>query len=120
MHVLCQGTRGFRVELLQRLLNKAARRDHLAPPLPEPPMGTFSFATYSAVRDFQRRHRPLVHDGQAGPQTWLALGLRVDVEHRVALTGQPNTATCWSAAASMLLASQGRGQSVEHPVEATA
>jgi len=45
-----------------------------------------------------------VTDGVVGTRTWQALGLRIEREHaQVVLLGQPTNATCWSAAASMIV-----------------
>ncbi len=106
MDVLRQGSRGFKVEFLQRLLNKAATRER-AGGTPLRVDGIFGPLTDAAVRAFQGRHRPLVVDGIAGPQTWNALALRSEGEHaRVILFGQPTGTSCWSAAATMILGNQ--------------
>jgi hypothetical protein len=109
MDILRRGNRGFKVEFLQRLLNKAARRESVGGTLLVVD-GNFGPLTETALRAFQGRHRPLVVDGVAGNQTWNALGLRTEREHaRVILFGQPTGTSCWSAAATMILGNQSVG-----------
>lgn len=109
METLHLGHHGFKVELLQRLLNKAATRERAAG-TPLAVDGSFGPLTEAAVRAFQTRHRPIVANGSAGPQTWSALGLRYEVEHRrVVQFGQPTGTTCWSAAATIILGNQSVG-----------
>jgi hypothetical protein len=108
MDVLVQGSRGFKVQYLQRMLNLALVRDR-AGGVSLREDGRFGPKTDTAVRDFQGRHRPLIVDGKAGDGTWAALGLSTEREHPVQVFGQPTNMTCWSAAATMLL---GNNQSV--------
>lgn len=109
MITLRQGSRGFQVEYLQRLLNKAATRERSGG-TPLNVDGAFGPKTEAALRAFQGRHRPLTVDGIAGRQTWAALGLRAEAEHgRVILFGQPTGTSCWSAAATMILGNQSAG-----------
>jgi hypothetical protein len=110
MKLLRQGSRGPRVELLQRLLNLEKRTSTCAED------GIFGPMTREAVEDFQSR-RPLKQDGIVGPRTWQALGLRHEIEHHVTLKPQPTNASCWSAAASMLLGpmSVGVGGATRNP-----
>ncbi len=109
MDILRNGNRGFKVELLQRLLNKAATRDG-AGGTPLVVDGIFGPLTETSLRAFQGRHSPLVVDGVAGPLSWTALGLRIEGEHsRIRLFGQPTGMSCWSAAATMILGNQSVG-----------
>jgi hypothetical protein len=55
-----------------------------------------------AVRLFQRSKR-LKDDGVVGRLTWSALGLSLDISHRVTLASQPTSNTCYAAAATMVL-----------------
>jgi peptidoglycan hydrolase-like protein with peptidoglycan-binding domain len=105
MKVLRQGDRGYEVRYLQRLLNKALRRDR-APGTALVADGVFGPITYAALRAFQSRHRPLVVDGVAGDDSWRALGLRAEREHRVGRYGQITESSCWSAAATMIVGRQ--------------
>ena len=102
MDELRRGAQGFRVKYLQRLLNKATAHDRLADRALRLD-GVFGERTETALRGFQRRHRPLIEDGIAGLNTWQALGLQIENEHPLPLVGQPTNTTCWSAAASMIL-----------------
>lgn len=109
MDTFRRGSHGYRVALLQRLLNKAAQRDR-AGGTQLVADGVFGPRTEASLRAFQSRHRPLVVDGVAGGDSWRALGLRVDKEHaRVHLFGQPTRTSCWSAAATMILGNQSVG-----------
>ncbi len=101
MDILRRGAHNFKVEFLQRLLNKAAVRERV-PGRPLRVDGRFGEATETALKAFQVRHRPLVNDGEAGINTWQALGLQTEHEHHIRLLGQPDGDTCWSAAASMI------------------
>jgi hypothetical protein len=109
MDILGIGSSGFKVQYLQRLLNKALVRDHAAgTPLNED--GSYGPITQNAVRAFQGRHPSIIADGVAGGQTWGALGLRLEREHnRVIKFGQPTHTSCWSAAATSILANQSVG-----------
>jgi hypothetical protein len=89
-------SRALQVRLLQRLLNR-----RLIPPAALAEDGNFGANTHAAVLRFQRANR-LDPDGIVGPQTWRALGVTIDIAHRVQLFGQPTGMTCWSAAATML------------------
>jgi hypothetical protein len=114
MRTLRQGSRGYEVEYLQGLLNKADIHDrtHTRPLRID---GIFGPLTDAALRAFQGRHRPLAVDGVAGPQSWNALGLRIEREHNhVILLGQPTGTSCWSAAASMILGNQSVGPGAAH------
>ncbi|MCC6539155.1 MAG: peptidoglycan-binding protein [Bryobacterales bacterium] len=109
METLRRGSRGMKVEFLQRLLNKALRRDRAAgTALNED--GVFGPLTESAVRAFQGRHRPLAVDGAVGALSWTALGFRTEAEHRSVIQfGQPTNTSCWSAAATEILGNQSVG-----------
>jgi hypothetical protein len=109
MDTLRTGSHSFKVQYLQRLLNKALVKDRASGTrLTED--GAFGPLTEAAVRAFQGRHRPLVVDGSVGNQTWVALGLRNEREYaRVIKFGQPTTTSCWSAAATSILGNQSVG-----------
>lgn len=102
MDVLREGNRGYQAKLLQRLLNKK----RASPPLRED--GVFGAKTRAAVFSFQARER-IPQDGVAGSITWTRLGVTVDITHRVRLFPQPTGATCWSAAATMILGDRSVG-----------
>jgi Putative peptidoglycan binding domain len=109
VNILRQGSRGFQVEFLQRLLNKAATRDRTGGTLLSVD-GTFGPRTEAALRAFQGRHTLRVVDGTAGNQSWNALRLRTEREHaRVIRFGQPTGTSCWSAAATMILGNRSVG-----------
>ncbi len=109
MATLRLGSSGFKVQYLQRLLNKALVRDRaVGTRLNED--GAYGPATEAAVRAFQGRHRSMMVDGTAGGQTWGALGLSLEREHtRVIQFGQPTNSSCWSAAATSILGNQSVG-----------
>lgn len=96
MQLLRRGSRGPRVELLQRLLNEEKRASGYTED------GIFGPKTKEGVEAFQSGSS-LTPDGIVGPLTWGALGLRHDIEHDVTLRPQPSNVSCWSAAATMLL-----------------
>jgi hypothetical protein len=96
MNTLRPGARSPQVKLAQRLLNLRLR--------PVPKLGEdsrFGPKTAAAVKQFQGSKR-LSPDGIVDPNTWRALGVTVDVSHRITLYGQPTNMTCWSAAATMM------------------
>jgi hypothetical protein len=95
MQTLRQGARGPQIKLLQRLLNLKRRATVLSED------GAFGPRSDAEVRSFQSANR-LTADGVVGPNTWRALGLTIDIDHRVTLFPQPTNMTCWSAAATML------------------
>jgi hypothetical protein len=113
MNVVRRGAAGHRVKFLQRLLNKAMARDRVSDRHLRLD-GSYGERTENAVIAFQQRHPPLSADGIVGANTWHALGLQADHEHRMELLGQPTDTTCWSAAASMILGdrSVSRGEAV--------
>lgn len=107
MDTLDRGSRGFKVEYLQRLLNKASTRRHPGATLLSED-GIFGPLTVAAVHAFQSHHGLV--PGAVGRHTWHALGLRTHYEHaHVILVGQPNRVTCWSAAATEILGNQSVG-----------
>jgi hypothetical protein len=67
--------------------------------------GIFGPHTSHAVAQFHLRHGIAVNGMVDGP-TWRALGVTIDINHRVTLFAQPAHMTCWSAAATMLQGSQ--------------
>lgn len=113
MRVLRNPSQGVEVTFLQCLLNKAARssRGRLRGISED---GLFRGATQRAVRAFQSSsHTPrLVDDGIVGRHTWHALGLRVDIEHRITLRAQMTNWNCWQAAATMVGEARGYNVSV--------
>ena len=68
MKVLRRGSRGFEVEFLQGLLNKASAREG-AHGVPLGIDDDFGALTDAALRAFQGRHQPLAVDGVAGNQS---------------------------------------------------
>jgi len=121
MRILRNGSKGVDVWFLQRLLNKAAARSggklHA---IKED--GWFGDRTEKAVCAFQAQPRTphLAVDGVVGKHTWPALGLRVEIDHRVRLIPQRTNWSCWEAAASMVSAARGLplsvGTSMQHMV----
>ena len=111
--ILHLGNRGPAVTRLQHLLNAKL---HPSPHLPVD--GHFNPPTRTAVERFQEAHW-LSKDGIVGPCVWSALEGRDKyvILHRVTLVPQWTTATCWSAALSMLL---GGGPACMSPGTATA
>jgi len=102
MQTLKQGSTGSQVKLLQRLLNlkngkKVVDED-----------GVFGPKTTGEVNSFQVRNW-LKPDGVVGAQSWAALGLKIDINHRVTLFPQPTNMSCWSAAATMLFGNMSVG-----------
>ncbi len=110
MRNFCQGVD---VYFLQRLLNKAAARSPASlKRIAED--GRFGRETDAAVRAFQALPRPLrlKVDGVVGPMSWPALGLSVEVDHRLNLRFQGTNWNCWQAAATMVSEARGRPVSV--------
>lgn len=114
MRTLRRGSTGPEVGLLRRLLN---RKLSPSPNLPEAnvfgaryngAMARIDFGPKmdAAVRAFQRSRR-LRDDGIAGPLTWSALGLTLDISKTVHLSSQPTNNTCYAAAATMVLGPAG-------------
>jgi hypothetical protein len=102
MQNLEQGSTGPAVKLLQRLLNLKQGKKILDED------GAFGPKTTGEVKSFQARNW-LSPDGIVGEQSWRALGLKIDIHHRVTLFPQTNTTTCWSAAATMLFGTMPAG-----------
>jgi peptidoglycan hydrolase-like protein with peptidoglycan-binding domain len=96
METLRRGARGFQVQLLQRLLNCRL--------IPRPGLvedQVFGPLTEAAIRRFQGQARGLAVDGVVGPNTWRALGITIDIDHRVRHIQQSAPQNCWSAAMTM-------------------
>jgi hypothetical protein len=103
MQTLQQGSTGSPVKLLQRLLNLKQGNKILDED------GAFGAKTTGEVKSFQVRNW-LKPDGIVGAESWRALGLKIDIDHRVKLFPQPKNMTCWSAAATMLFNTLSVGQ----------
>ncbi|MFO0341088.1 MAG: papain-like cysteine protease family protein [Acidobacteriota bacterium] len=89
-----EGSRGFEVAYLQRLLNlrsgAALRED-----------GLFGPRTRRALEAWQSSTgRP--RTGSAGQAEFQQLGMQTCFEHPVVLVGQPTSTSCWSAAMTMM------------------
>ena len=110
MQTLKQGSTGSSVTLLQRLLNLKQGNKILDED------GEFGQKTTGEVKSFQVRNW-LKPDGIVGAESWRALGLEIEIDHRVTLFPQPNNMTCWSAAATMLFGnlSVGAGRAAVSP-----
>lgn len=113
MRVMQNFCQGVDVYFLQRLLNKAASRSPGGPKrIAED--GRFGGETEAAVRAFQALPRALrlKLDGVVGPLTWAALGVSVEIDHRITLRAQRTDWNCWQAAATMVAEARGRPISV--------
>ncbi len=112
MNILRRSYQSPQVKLAQRLINLRLKPH---PKLAEDSI--FGPKTEATVKQFQGTKR-LTTDGIVGPKTWNALGVIIDISHRIQLYGQPTNMTCWSAAATMLLGtnmSVGPGNAVVGP-----
>jgi Putative peptidoglycan binding domain len=103
MNILRMGSRDPEVILLQRLINEALVRVRPSVFLDED--GRFGRLTDAALRQFQAQARgptgPLAVDGVAGPDTWRALGLVIEVVRRIAPIGQTTAMSCWAVSAGV-------------------
>lgn len=108
MKVVHQGSKGYEVAYLQRLLNKSLDLDGVyATQLGVD--GSFGAITAAALRDFQSRHKLKV-TGTTDGATWEALGLQMEKLHtNIRLMAQSNATSCWSVAASMILGNRSVG-----------
>jgi hypothetical protein len=107
MDVLRQGSRGFKVAYLHALLDKAKLQGQ---PVFYNLGDEFGPQTHAGVQAFQRRQR-MSDNGVVMPQTWRALGHRIEREHNhVIRYGQRTQDDCWSAAATSILGNQCVGQ----------
>jgi hypothetical protein len=95
MQTVRQGSKGAAVKLLQRLLNLKHGKNVLSED------GILGPKTAGELKAFQSKQR-LLADGIAGPRSWRALGIKIEIDHPVTLFPQPTNMTCWSAAATML------------------
>ncbi len=96
MNVISAGSRGYFVQLLQRLLNKAGASPRLRPdgdwgPRTDAAFGRAVGATSTNVQGLQ-----------TNAVIWRNLGLTVELDHPVQLHPQPTDMTCWSASMTML------------------
>jgi len=96
MQEVRQGSRGYPVQLAQRLLNK----NGATPALRED--GIFGPKTRAAVVAFQTARNLRPATGIVNRAIFTALGLTVDIEHPIQTIGQPTNMTCWSAAMTMM------------------
>lgn len=114
MRTLRINSQGVEVYFLQRLLNKAAARSggRLRQIGEDGIFG--SRETDVAVRAFQAQTRSpqLSEDGIVGGHTWPALGLTVEIDHRITLRAQLTNWSCWQAAATMVSEARGMRFSV--------
>lgn len=102
MDTLRRGDTNSHVKLLQRVLNKANRRDHLGF-MPLMDDGIFGRRTEEALRAFQSHRHISRASGECDPGTWAMLGVTIEVRHRLEIIAQPTTTSCWAAAAAMIL-----------------
>lgn len=112
MRVLNVHDKGVQVYFLQRLLNKAARSSggRLHQIREDGDFG--SVETEPAVRAFQSiPSKRLKTDGIVGKKTWAALGLKVEIEHKIKLIAQSTDWTCWHASVSMIMGCLGKNLS---------
>lgn len=113
MRVLKVHDKGVQVYFLQRLLNKAAKTSggRLHQIREDGDFGPME--TEPAVRAFQSLPgKRLKIDGIVGKNTWAALGLKFEKEHKITLIPQKTDWTCWHAAVSMILEYQGKYMSI--------
>ncbi len=109
MEVVRRGVRGDAALMAQMLLNDRLRE------LPERngrPLvmlqedGIFGEKSDGALRDWLARGLRVSKAPVIDGSVWGALGLRVEIDHRVPLVGQRHGGLCWQAAAEMLLGGQ--------------
>jgi hypothetical protein len=114
MRTLRINSQGVEVFFLQRLLNKAAARSggRLRQISEDGIFGPRE--TDAAVRAFQAQTRSpqLSVNGIVDGHTWRALGLTVEIDHRVTLRAQTTDWSCWQAAATMISEARGMRLSI--------
>ena len=114
MQTLKLGSTGPAVGLLRRLLNQNVVP---RPNLPEVnvfgahyngAMARIDFGPHmdAAVKKFQTSKR-IPANGVVDAATWKALGLTIDIDKNVKPASQPTNDTCYAAAATMVLGSEG-------------
>jgi peptidoglycan hydrolase-like protein with peptidoglycan-binding domain len=102
MDTLRRNDRGFKVQLMQRLINKVNQRDGVRGTVALVEDGVFGPRTADAVSLFKSRKRLVPNDPVCGLGTWRELGVQREKEHLITLVGQPTSTSCWAAAAMML------------------
>jgi peptidoglycan hydrolase-like protein with peptidoglycan-binding domain len=107
MRTLTVGARGPEVGHLQRLLNMENFRNAFADPdLREDCV--FGSRTEARLNQFQMANH-LPSSSSVDARCWHALGHLIEVDHPVELFPQPDSGTCWSAAATMLFGDRSVG-----------
>lgn len=101
MQQLAIGTSSENVRLAQRLLNRHLRRTTGYRRLRAD--GAFGPRTAEAVAIFQRLNNIHHEDRVVGPLTWRALGVTIEIDHRVTMRAQHYDMGCWAASAAMVL-----------------
>ena len=103
MITLRMGSHDPHVRFLHRLLNHFLTTDRGLPALDEDSI--FGGKTDAALRRFQARYTGpvgrLVQDGVAGPMSWRALGLNMEISHPLPRIGQNTGMTCWVVAGGL-------------------
>ncbi|MFT3810405.1 MAG: papain-like cysteine protease family protein [Micropepsaceae bacterium] len=101
MQQIGPGSSSLYVRLAQHLLNSRLRRTAGFHRLRED--GAFGPRSAAAVRLFQAMNHITSENGVVGPMTWRALGIAVEIDHRVTLRPQHYDMGCWAASAAMML-----------------
>ena len=106
MEVIRRGQHGTAAKLAQLLLND--RLSELIevngkPFVPLQTDGIFGPKSEKALIDFIARVMQVSRPPVIDDDVWRRLGLKIEIDHRVPLVGQPLGGLCWSAAAAMIL-----------------
>lgn len=106
MEIVQRGSRGIAARMAQMLLNDRNRElpdDRGLVPADLAEDGAFGPKSERALVHFLQRGLRVSRAPVIDPFVWNALGLRVDIDHRLPLVAQPVGGQCWSAAAAMIL-----------------
>jgi Papain-like cysteine protease AvrRpt2 len=112
MEYLRRNSKGYKVRLLQRLLNTAFATEAGLSSNKRAPLeldGSFGGLTSDTLVAYKTRKKLYPNDAVAGIRTWTELGIVFEKEHDLKLYGQPDAMTCWSAAATMILGDRSIG-----------
>lgn len=101
MQQIGPGSSSLHVRLAQHLLNSQLHRTPGYRRLRVD--GAFGPRTAAAVALLQQMRHITNERGVVGTQTWRALGLTIEIDHRVTLRAQHFRMGCWAASAAMVL-----------------